>query len=197
MRSWWGVSAHACGWCAGGGLDAGRKGQTIRILDRPFTGGPPHPTPKPCREATHVRILKTEPFLPKHLSQQAKSFLEQALRKDPRERPAPETLLQHPWIQSPEGSTGRRSTRGSKDLATSPGHAAALLPPDHCRTIRGLEGKRMASAVSPRPDLIPAQHRQSSETTTMPQGPSASPGPPREGKGELASAAAVEVQPKG
>lgn len=51
-----------------------------------------------CREETYVRILKTTPRLPSHLSQHARDFVSQCLRKDPSHRPTVPQLLRHPWI---------------------------------------------------------------------------------------------------
>jgi aurora kinase len=52
------------------------------------------------REATYTRILKLEPSLPAHLSDQAKTFIRAALKKDPAQRPTVHQMLRHPWLRT-------------------------------------------------------------------------------------------------
>lgn len=65
---------------------------------------PLHPRPRrsclPRRDATYTRILKLEPSIPSHLSDQAKGFIRQALKKDPSQRPTVHQMLRHPWLRT-------------------------------------------------------------------------------------------------
>lgn len=53
-----------------------------------------------CREETYTRILKMRPHLPAHLSENARDFVSQCLRKEPGERPTVLQLLRHPWVRT-------------------------------------------------------------------------------------------------
>lgn len=52
------------------------------------------------REATYTRILKLEPAIPAHLSNEAKAFIRAALKKEPAQRPSVHQLLRHPWLRA-------------------------------------------------------------------------------------------------
>lgn len=111
------------------------------------------------REATHTRILKTEPFLPRHLSPDAKSFLSLTLQKEPGERPAPEELLQHAWLHfsAEEGKTAGEMTSHSFPRR-EPSAAAVPDSAKKSRAFQAIEDKGLSTVEgSPQPDLIPAQ----------------------------------------
>ena len=63
-----------------------------------LVGGPPFEAD--TKEATYIRIIKTEPFIPGHLSAAAQDFIKSALRKDPALRPTIDQLAAHPWLRS-------------------------------------------------------------------------------------------------
>jgi serine/threonine protein kinase len=52
------------------------------------------------RDETYTRILKMQPHLPSHLSDQAKDFVSQCLRKEASQRPSVMQLLRHPWVKT-------------------------------------------------------------------------------------------------
>ena len=52
-----------------------------------------------CRDATYLRIMKAEPWLPSHLSSPARDLVLMLLRKDPQQRPAVKHLQQHAWLR--------------------------------------------------------------------------------------------------
>ncbi|EFN57657.1 hypothetical protein CHLNCDRAFT_11382, partial [Chlorella variabilis] len=63
-----------------------------------LVGSPPFEAES--KDATYTRILKLEPSIPSHLSDQAKGFIRQALKKDPSQRPTVHQMLRHPWLRT-------------------------------------------------------------------------------------------------
>lgn len=62
-----------------------------------LVGGPPFEAD--TKDATYTRILKTEPFIPPHLSTEAQAFIRATLQKDPSKRPTIDQLKAHPWLK--------------------------------------------------------------------------------------------------
>lgn len=116
-----------------------------------------------CREATYTRILKLEPFLPRHLSPAAASFITAALQRDPGARPAAGDLLRHPWVLDLAAS----AVAGRVPAGHAPQDAPQLV--------------RMASSSRSEGDaalLIPAARPGQADARPTPQAPATSAGGP-------------------
>lgn len=82
-------------------------------------GGPPFEAD--TKEATYTRILKTQPFIPGHLSTSAQDFIYITLQKDPSLRPTVDQLIRHRWMR-PALLAMRTTSSNGMSTATSGSH---------------------------------------------------------------------------
>lgn len=90
-----------------------------------LVGAPPFEAES--KEATYTRILKLEPALPLHLSDQARDFIRQALQRDPSKRPTVHALLRHPWLKAYQRPKSMVVVESASKAAANAGGTPSLL----------------------------------------------------------------------
>ncbi|KAI3438488.1 hypothetical protein D9Q98_000916 [Chlorella vulgaris] len=129
-----------------------------------LVGAPPFEAES--KDATYTRILKLEPSIPSHLSDQARGFIAAALKKDPSQRPSVHQLLRHPWLrtyQRPKSMAvletpckAQLSGSALQDLPAGRPMAAAAHSEEQGETPQASNASITAPAATPSPAVVAA-----------------------------------------